>query len=166
MKDLEKFLQQAAEKLADTVNQGQPPQQQQQQQPRRQQQQQPRQPRNVRQAERAPLSEEIVEAEVIDAALAGPDPISAIDTRHLDPAVTHRPELATNISQADERMTSHVQQVVDHDIVHIRDASDALDGTPGPTIVPKKNPIVEMLKSPDSIRKAFIASQIFQRKFD
>ncbi|MEM7559896.1 MAG: hypothetical protein AAF394_12320, partial [Planctomycetota bacterium] len=90
-KDLEKFLQQAADRLAEKANRGQnaPP-------PKRstQQSSQARPPRNVRRAERAPIEPEIVEAEVIDVDLAGPDPISDIDTRHLDPAVSHRPELA------------------------------------------------------------------------
>ena len=161
-KDLEKFLQQAAERLAKKISKGlnTPP-------PKRstQQSSRARLPRNVRRAERAPIEPEIIEAEVIDVDLAGPDPISDVDTRHLDPAVSHRPELAQRISQADERMSSHIHDVMDHEIVKIRKASNALDGKERA----KKalgNPIAEMLRSPNSIKQAFIASQIFQRKFE
>lgn len=161
-KDLEKFLQQAADRLAEKVNKGQnaPPPKRSTQQPTR-----ARPPKNVRRAERAPIEPEIIEAEVIDVDLAGPDPISDIDTRHLDPAVSHRPELAQRISQADERMASHVEHVTDHEIVNIRKASDALDGKE-PAKQAVVNPIAEMLRSPNSIKQAFIASQIFQRKFE
>ncbi|MEC8554410.1 MAG: hypothetical protein VXZ82_05300 [Planctomycetota bacterium] len=161
-KDLEKFLQQAAERLAEKVKKGlnTPPPKRNTQQPS-----QARPPKNVRRAERAPIEAEVIEAELIDADLAGPDPISDIDTRHLDPAVSHRPELAQRISQADERMSSHIHDVMDHEIVKIRKASNALDGK-APAKKAMGNAIVEMLRSPNSIQQAFIASQIFQRKFE
>ncbi|MFN3191229.1 MAG: hypothetical protein ACE361_11945 [Aureliella sp.] len=175
--DLEKFLQQAAERLAEKVNEaagGPRPAPQKQQPPR--QPTPPRQPpRNVRRAERAPVEPDIIEPEIVDAdlvdqALSGSDPLSTIDTRHLDPAVSHRPQLGGRINQADERMSAHVKHVTDHDVVGLRTASTAVDSnleSDKRTGIERKsvaqNPLIEMLRNPDSLRAAFIAGEIFRR---
>ena len=162
-KDLEKFLKQAAERLADRVNESQGGR-------RKTQPAKNQPPRNVRQAERAPLEAEILDAEIVDAALDS-DPISDIDTRHLDPKIGRRPALAQEISRADEKMASHVQHVTGGDVVHIRDASSALQGASrdGKTTVRRRrqsvNPLINMLRHPDSLRSAFIAGEIFNRRF-
>ncbi|MCR9296049.1 MAG: hypothetical protein NXI32_25315 [bacterium] len=162
--DLERFLQQAAERLAEKVRQSEqasaaPP-------PRRDA------PKNIRQAERAGLED--LEPTAVDAVIVEPksaqdtNPLSQLDTRHLERKV--RPELAVEISLADEKMASHVQHVTSGDVVHLRDASSALQADrslDGRTQVRRRNlqvsPLVEMLRKPESLRAAFIASQIFDR---
>lgn len=162
--DLERFLQQAAERLAQKVNQ--------QNQPR------PRPARSMptRQAERAPLNPEIVDAEIVEAEVipdrqrreSGPNPLSNLDTR---------PGLAEIVSQADESMSEHIHQALDHDLGNLGSASAALDKTPGDNLLESQvssqvdrrekqiSPMIAMLRNPDSLRAAFIASQIFDRKF-
>ncbi len=163
--DLERFLQQAAERLAEKVRQGQG------EAPRPNPQRQP--PKNVRMAERAPverLEPEVVDAAVLEApAERGTNPLSQLDTRHLE--TRERPSLAQEISLADEKMASHVQHVTGGDVMHIRAASAALQGfrdEQGRTRVKNRerqvSPLVEMLRKPESLRAAFIASQIFERR--
>lgn len=161
--DLEKFLQQAAERLAEKVNQGQRPKRGSPASPAQ------RPPRNVRQAERAPLQPEILDAEIVDADLLGPDPLSDLDTRHLSTPSANRPKLARQIGMADERMADHVKHVTDHDLVHLRDASSALSASGGETSVEKRDmdvsPLIKMLRQPDSLRAAFIVGEIFKRPY-
>lgn len=153
--DLERFLQQAAERLAERVNQGA-------QQPARRQP-----PRPVRQAERQPVQQEpeILEAEIVEDIAhrreLGPDPLSNIDTR---------PGLAQEISLADEKMAGHLHEHLDHDIMHLRDASNALEASPASRVESRRDyqdsvtPLVQMLRNPDTIRTAFIASILFERR--
>lgn len=172
--DLEKFLQQAAERLAQKANASgrrtggtaRPA---------------PVQPGSTRRKEtssvprtgdRFPPTAEIIEAEVLDVEErrsrvlreAGPDPLSTIDTR---------PALAQSISQADERMGSHVHQVFDHELTHLRTASPSLGGSQAnqsdqPTEVSSramyKSPLLEMLRNPETLRAAFIVGEIFNRR--
>ena len=162
--DLEKFLQQAAERLAEKVKQGQQPSQR------------PvaRQPsRGVRETERAPV--EHLDPEIVDAVVLQPqrgldvNPLSQLDTRRLETIV--RKELAQSISQADERMASHVKHVTAGDVMHLRQASGALQGSntiSGSTDVKRRgrrvSPMVTMLRNPETLRAAFIASLIFNRR--
>lgn len=150
--DLEKFLQQAAERLAQKAGN--------------------RASTSARPSDSLPSSRQnaqppradIVTAEVIDSndgrlgnlRESGPDPLSTIDTR---------PTLAQNISQADERMLDHVNQVFDHQLSNLKAASSSLS-VPVPPVPNRAvdNPIVEMLCNPNSLRNAFIASEIFKRK--
>ena len=171
--DLEKFLQQAAERLAQKVNEAQ------RQAPKkppaspRPQAQQPRQSQSVRSAERRPTAfePEIVEAEVIEPSRfenrreLGPDPLSSIDTR---------PGLAQQISQTDERMVGRIHDVFDHDVSQLRESSAALKSsakgeTEKSIDLQRRNqqtsPLVNMLRQPETLRAAFMASEIFKRKF-
>jgi hypothetical protein len=185
--DLEKFLQQAAERLAQKANAsggrgqagGRGPGGG--QQPKRRPAGSTLPPGGPRRQEptsqagggqRPAPTAEIIEAEVIDGdearrrALreAGSDPLSTLDTR---------PALAQTISQADERMGSHLQQVFNHELTQLRAPSADLasgiaarsDATAGvPAKAQPANPIVAMLRNPDSLRAAFIASEIFKRR--
>lgn len=161
-RNLEDFLQQAAERLAEQVS-GQP-----------QRQTQPQTPPPVRQAERAGVrrqdDEEVMEAVLID---DGPDPLSTLDTRHL-PEWQSSP-LAQDISQRDERMEARVHGSLDHDIVELREASSALKGLPKPNIsdhaessVKRRekdvSPLINMLRNPESLRAAYLLSIIFERR--
>lgn len=166
--DLEKFLQQAAERLAQKVNQGRPPQRAPVSRP---------QARAIRQAERAPIEAEIIEAELLSPPIeSGPDPLSGLDTRNLDIQTNRRPALGQEIGMADERMVTHLKEALDHDIVQLRSASKALGGSPSPdTSDPGRtrvrhrskavSPFIQMFRNPDSLRAAFLASEIFGRRF-
>lgn len=150
--DLERFLQQAAERLAQKAgNRGAAS---------------PRPsaslPSAARQNSAQPPLAEVVTAEVIDTGSrlgnlreSGPDPLSTIDTR---------PALAQDISQADERMLDHVHQTFDHQLSNLKAASSSLSTQTSKTNRPSESPIVEMLRNPNSLRNAFIASEIFKRK--
>lgn len=183
--DLERFLQQAAEQLARKVSESQRPAGSRRTSPQSSPQagqnrgagrsNNPQPGRgNVRRAERLPPQAEVIEANVIGPINPedehGPDPLSDLDTRHLDPSVLHRPKFAGGIDQADERMSEHVRHVIDHDIVDLRDASRALGRHSDSSRVEKRtlhsNPLIEMLRHKDSLKSAFIASEIFRRKFD
>ena len=159
--ELERFLQQAAERLAERVKQGQKP-------PRPVAKQLP-----VRQAERTRFAPDIVDAEIVETTNSedlnrrelGPNPLSNLDTL---------PPLAQTISLADEKMASRVHEDLDHNLVQLRQASSALGparspGTSVSSIVQRRtvavSPLVEMLRDPKTIRAAFVASEIFHRKF-
>lgn len=169
--DLEKFLQQAAERLAQKAKASgrpasAPPR------PSAAAPSSPRRPEPPRKRELFAPTAEVIEAEVIDIEErhsrllreAGSDPLSTIDTR---------PSLAQSISQADERMGSHVHQVFDHEITQLKAASSTLSGSqPNQSDQPTevsfrattRNPLIEMLRNPETLRAAFIAGEIFNRR--
>lgn len=195
MSDLEKFLQQAAERLAQKLNDVQQPRQAQPpkqagaagQRPPRNQPASNRPPaksppaaerpqpqrlgqRSVRTAERVPPQAEIIEAEILPSGApreSGPNPLSSLDTR---------PALAQQISQADERMSGHVRNVFDHQVSQLRAPSGALGQgavhgniQAGLDLQRRQmdvSPLVKMLRQPQTLRAAFIASEIFKRKFE
>ena len=170
--DLEKFLQQAAERLAQKTG-SKPPVPGRPRPAAGMPRPQPSPPPKQAQAGRrlAPMAE-IIDAEVLEGddrrarALreAGPDPLSMIDTR---------PSLAQSIGQADERMGEHVQHVFGHELPHLASAAKPLMGSGqanqtdlATEVVFRKqfdNPLVAMLRSPDTLRAAFIVSEIFRR---
>lgn len=170
--DLEKFLQQAAERLAQKVNEAhRPPPKKPPAATRPKQSQRP--PQSVRSSERRPMAieDDIVEAEVIEPSSAGsrrsdgPNPLSSIDTR---------PGLAQTISQTDERMAGHMHDVFDHDVSKLHKPSAALKlSAKGETEKSidlhrrqqQVSPLVQMLRQPESLTAAFIVSEIFKRKF-
>jgi hypothetical protein len=166
--DLEKFLKQAAERLRDKIQQSQAPQRS------------PQTPPPVSPSQRRPqpqsLEPLVVEASLVQPRQLGEDPLSSIDTR---PSVAHelREHLAEDISQTDERMAGRVQQVFDHSISTLPSASTALQ-TNAPKSADQTNvavevnrrgrmssPFLRMLRKPDTLRAAFIAGEIFRRKF-
>jgi hypothetical protein len=175
--DLEKFLQQAAERLAQktagrTPAGGTRPSSPPTSSPRSRLRP-PASPQGGRQLPRS----EVVAAEIIEddstryrkLREAGPDPLSTIDTR---------PALAQSISQTDERMVDHVHQVFDHELTNLRSssaplgsaqslgASQANQSNVATEVVFRatyKNPLVEMLRNPETLRAAFIVGEIFKR---
>ncbi len=173
--DLEKFLQQAAERLAQKVNEGQRPTQPKpasggNQPPvaRPQPSAGPSRPSrpatgSTRSAERRPLQAEIVDAEIIEPQTnrreSGPNRLSNIDTR---------PGLAQQISQTDERMVEHMHDVFDHEVSNLRKPTGQGETEKSIDLQRRQqqvSPLVDMLRQPDSLRAAFIASEIFKRKF-
>lgn len=181
--DLEKFLQQAAERLAQKANAargasgsaraGQPPGQSQPSgAPLPSSNLRRREPPSSLRRERVAPTAEIIEAQIIEddekrrRALreAGSDPLSTIDTR---------PSLAQTISQADERMGEHVHQVFDHQLTQLRAPSTSLAASSSshsdhPSEVTSRtkavSPLIETLRNPESLRAAFIVGEIFKRK--
>lgn len=197
--DLEKFLQQAAERLAQKANaagRGQvtPPRpavrlpQQAGQAQRTSQSQYPAQApqtfapeSTARQREMAQMARggsggrfsagsEVVQAEILD---FDPPHLESLRDSAADPLsrIDARPSLAQSISQADERMVSHVHQMLDQQTP--RTASTSLGGSQAnqsnrPTEVSAretyKSPLLSMLRDPQSLRAAFIVGEIFNRR--
>jgi hypothetical protein len=169
--DLEKFLQQAAERLRDKLQQGQ-----QAQRPSSSSTQPPSPPRPTQRPTHRSNPSEVVEARVVRSLReSGPDPLSTIDTR---PSVGHdfNSNLAHEIGQADEKMAGHLHQVFDHRISNLPRASEALQAssprtsqTDEPIGVDRRenlvSPLIKMLRNPTTLRAAFLASEVFNRKF-
>jgi hypothetical protein len=166
--DLERFLQEAADRLARKVKQAEV-------------QARPARPKPIRQAERAPVDPEILDAEIVEADVVppparpsrgtgsqsmrtpqrlareqGPNPLSNIDTR--------RP-LARSIDLADERMAEHVQEALGQDLPPLGDATARDSGSQVERREQIHSPLLAMLRQPETLRAAFIASEIFKRKF-
>ena len=160
--DLEKFLQQAAERLAKKTN------------PNARAAPQPAAPRPplVRSPLERPPVAEVIEAEVIDEEVrrrmqreAGPDPLSTIDTR---------PQLGQIVSQSDQRMGNHVHQVFDHEITHLKAASSTLaqaglvkqtnESTEVTFRKTAPHPFLEKIGDPETLRAVFVLGDIFRRK--
>ena len=166
--DLEKFLQQAAERLRDKIQQSQP------------QQRSPQTPPPIRPSQRVsqsrPAEPQVIEATIALPRQMGDDPLSSIDTR---PSVGHemRNHLAEEITHSDERLAGRVHQVFDHSISTLPTASNALQPMAGKSTdqtntaveVNRRgrmsSPFLRMLRKPDTLRAAFIAGEIFRRKF-
>jgi len=173
--DLEKFLQQAAERLAQKLKQagqstspsgGKPSGTK----ARASVRSQPSSAASPSLAQRRPPPVvEIIEAEVMEDPQkrklreAGSDPLSTIDTR---------PALAQSIDQTDERLDSHLHQVFDHDLTHLRKASSSLAPSASTTdrateVVTRAtatSPLLATLRNPETLRAAFIVGEIFRRK--
>lgn len=147
--DLERFLQQAAERLAQKAGN--------------------RPPAAARPSASLPSANrnrpnpdqvEIVNAVIVDSTPqlgnlreAGDDPLSTIDTR---------PALAQSISRTDERMLDHVHQTFDHQLSQLKAASSSLS-VPVPEATQADSAFIKMLRTPESLLAAFIASEIFKR---
>jgi hypothetical protein len=162
--DLERFLQKAAERLKEKM----------------QQQESSQRPPSTPPRQRAPIGTssgpEVVEATIVNPRSLGDNPLSSIDTR---PSVaTERPQhLAKDISQTDERMEGRMQQVFEHSVSRLPNASGALqqnagrspDQTDQAIEVNRRDrmssPFLRMLRKPATLRAAFVASEIFRRKF-
>jgi hypothetical protein len=170
MSDLEKFLQQAAQRMKER-------------QQAAQQQARPAQPPPVQQAKQPPASSrplarkavhqgEIVDAEVVDLTPIeqGPNRLSKLDTRS-------KPGTA-NVSMADERMSEHLQQTFDHSVGTLPKSSASQ--APVSTVVANEQTnrkievetqkqdihwVTKLLQDPESLRSAFIASEIFKQRF-
>jgi hypothetical protein len=155
--DLERFLQQAAERLRqklEQANQPQPP---------------ARPPQPIRQAERArpvmhaEIVEEVVPASLVNPREAGPNPLSDIDTR---------PEIVHQFTRMDERMAGG-RDTFEHSVARLKmsssemgDVSSEITQSAGVRVRSKQSsPFVEMLRKPESLRAAFLASEIFARRF-
>ncbi|MFO0942994.1 MAG: hypothetical protein U0930_19830 [Pirellulales bacterium] len=179
MSDLEKFLQQAAQRMKERQQGGgqpaQRPPQQAQRPPQAQQPQQnrPQQPRQPLRPQGQVMQAEIVEAQLVDSnpRERGPDRLSNIDTR---------PRPGTDdVNMADERMASHVQQVFEHGVgqlsqkaaIQISDPSAAPSDdrsnrkTEVQTQARSVHWLAEMMQQPETVRALFIASEVFKRKF-
>ncbi|QDV24097.1 hypothetical protein [Aureliella helgolandensis] len=178
--ELERFLEQAARRLAEKIEQSQNPGRP---APR------PR-PQPTRQQERQRLDPDIVDAEIVEAKVVssnprelGPDRLSKLDTRK---------KADSDVDQADERMSSHLHDVFDQDdVMHLQKDAHALKpesntrssrssvkhetspgevrSTQGNNSVQRRNrsvsPMIEILRQPETLRAAFIAGEIFRPKF-
>jgi hypothetical protein len=179
MNDLERFLQQAAERMKQRLEQ-------QQQQAEQQKRPAPAPvQRSVRQVERAarraePGDDELVEAEIVD------HPHSSPGHTQFGTVAARKPPVTAGVDMADERMAERLHQVFDHSIGKIRQPSvQPTVSTPARRSqanqtnqtnqtnqrsevqrrVESVSPLISMLSNGDSLRAAFIISEIFQRRF-
>lgn len=178
MSDLEKFLQQAAQRMKERQQGGgqpaqRPPQQAQQPQRPPQQQNRPPQSRQPKRPQDQVREAEIVEAQVFESnpRELGPDRLSNLDTRP-------RPG-SDDVNMADERMASHVQQVFEHGVGQLsqKPAIKVSDTNAAPsddrsnrktevqTQAQNIHWLTQMMRQPETVRALFIASEVFKRKF-
>lgn len=199
MSDLEKFLQQAAQRMKERQQAAQQParpatsQQQSSQQSSQQQPpqaQRPPQPQRPPQTQQQPSARpatkpqfrnderraagqqgEILEAQLVDHTLRelGPNRLSNLDTRAAPGT--------TDVSMSDERLTEHLQQTFDHTVGKLPKGANQ---APVSTVVANEQTnrkievetqrqdvhwVSELLQHSESLRSAFIASEIFKRRF-
>lgn len=182
MSDLEKFLQQAAERMKERMReqQGGKKQAGKKQGGKQQGGQQPLQrPVSVRQSERAaPRAEEpeILEAEIVEPSL----PKSRQQrSEQIGNIRQRKPPVTENVELADERMAERMHQVFDHNLgqlsqnkmTAVNNASPAasLGLTNQSSEVDRReqatSPLIEVLRQPENLKAAFIVGEIFKRKF-
>ncbi len=166
MSNLEDFLRQAAERRKQRERGGQ-------------------QPSNVQKplADRPPnmYQPQILQAElVIEPEIIEPEIVIDVSDRHLKslkPTLPKTNRLAKEIDQADEKLEGRQKQVFDHQVGQLgkskKPKSKAKpqtkrlsDNQPTLEIAVDKpgDEVLEMLRHPQSLRVAFIASEIFTRK--
>jgi|694.fasta_scaffold148119_3 hypothetical protein len=91
----------------------------------------------------------------------------------------------SEVDQADERMAKHVKEWMDHPVSHLSNSqitaskesptAATADETPNVVLIDQstnvqhrqqhKSPLVEILRNRESLKSAFIVSEIFTRKF-
>jgi hypothetical protein len=140
----------------------------------------------VRKAER---TRQVVEAEVVEPIDEGesvsrrvtlPSPVSK---PHSVPTITSHATPSQQVDTADERMAKHVQDFLVHPVSQFSNESVATKDAIAAEIVPVQpmsqitsqteaqfrpahlHPMVAMLRSPDTLKAAFIISELFARKF-
>lgn len=137
------------------------------------------------------VESEVVEAEIIEPTLdENPRPRKRAKSRKSSEAPMSTslppPRLSSisEVDQADERMAKHVKDWIDHPVSHLsntqitasRESSTAA-ATDTSNVVSidqstnvqhreqHKSPLVDMLRNQESLKSAFIVSEIFTRKF-
>jgi len=144
-------------------SQQKPPQQPNRQQPPRQQQYSPPSPppRTIA----APLQQvEIVDAELAD----NSDRVSRLvdaDLRGTQQIAEHTRRLGAEVDTADEKMEAHLHQIFDHKLGQLKSSTTeaAVLQTDKAAAELSLTQIVQMLRSPSSIRDAVIMSEILRR---
>lgn len=168
MSDLEKFLQQAAERMKERTRQ---------QQPGPRPSDTSKQP--IRQKERA--APQVDEPEILDAELvdAAPAPKAKSLPRKLQSNIEKRKSpVSTNVDMADERMAQHLEQVFQHSVGQLgqqpinpgsRSTLGTGDLTNRSSEVDRRehmsSPLIEVLRQPENLKAAFIVGEIFRPKF-
>lgn len=175
MSDLERFLQQAAERMKQRME-GQAQASQAPQQTRPKAKGKPPKQVPVRQAERANAPhvevEELLEAEIVD------QPQVQSSGEKFGNVANRKPPVTSAVDRADERMAERLQQKFDHSVGQIQQKSTSRPSFSEPRAeqtnqaqeVQRRqesvSPLISMLRNPDSLKAAFIVSEIFRRKFE
>ncbi|MFO0922306.1 MAG: hypothetical protein U0905_07445 [Pirellulales bacterium] len=127
-----------------------------------------------------------VTAEIIDAEIIEPEVIEAeilsdtnISKRSFETHIPKNDRLAREVEQADDKMVSHVKQVFEHNVGHLKGGGKK-EKKGGPkriqpetpsepksqnTVPVEQSDLLQMLANPQTVRLAFIASEIFKTKF-
>lgn len=168
MSDLEKFLQQAAERMKERMREqqaGRPT---------------PQRAAPVRQRERS--APRVEEPEILDAELIDPEPVRKPvrqRSEQLSSIGQRKAPVTDSVDQADERMSEHMHQVFDHSLgqlsqkkmAAVNDVSPvaSIDLTNQSSVVDRReqinSPLIAVLQQPENLRAAFIVGEIFKRKF-
>jgi hypothetical protein len=89
-----------------------------------------------------------------------------------------KPPVTSGVDQADERMAQRLHQKFDHSVGQIEQKATSRPAFSEPRAeqtnqaqeVQRRqesvSPLISMLRDPDSLRAAFIVSEIFRRKFE
>lgn len=176
MSDLERFLQQAAERMKQRME-GQAQASQAPQQTRPKAKVKPPKQVPVRQAERANAphveAEELLEAEIVDQ-----PQVQSSSGEKFGNVANRKPPVTSAVDRADERMAERLQQKFDHSVGQIQQKSSSrpsfsesrAEQTNQAQEVQRRqesvSPLISMLRNPDSLKAAFIVSEIFRRKFE
>jgi hypothetical protein len=110
---------------------------------------------------------EPVEAEIVQPELRQRDAVSRHVQQHLrgnEEIAEHTRNLGAEVDLADEKLEAHLHQVFDHQLGQLKTSGD---GAAGPQAQGTHDlsavDILRLLRSPQSVRDAFIMSEIFRR---
>jgi hypothetical protein len=123
----------------------------------------------------APQRQEVIylepadEVEVIDAEVAelggGVGRHVSQHLRGSQQIAEHARNLGAEVDLADDKLEAHLQQTFDHKLGQLQQRAISVEATPqkasGPDVTADQ--ILHMLRSPASIRNAFVMSEIFRR---
>ena len=166
-RDIEEFLRRAAERRKKQLKQKQAGQAGQQQQQQRQPRAQP--PQRTQQPPRrlviADNEVEVVRKKKID---LRDESVSQHVSRHLDSSrVTEQAShLAEKLEQADERLEERLHKKFDHDLGSLEGKKRPEQIAPVVTsqaISPLANDLIEMLRTPKTMRQAIIIAEVLKR---
>ena len=165
-RDIEEFLRRAAERRKKQLKQkqgGEAGQQQQQRQPPAQRPARAQQP-----PRRLVISDDQVEVVRNRKQDLRDESVTQHVARHLDSSsiTEHASHLAENLEQADERLEERLHEKFDHDLGSLRDSARQEHVAPVvtvQTISPMANDLIEMLKSPQTVRQAIIIAEVLKR---
>lgn len=170
-RDIEEFLRRAAERRNKQLKQKQGGQAG--QQPVQQRKPPVQQPSRVKQPpRRLVISNDQVEVVRRETQDLRDEDVTEHVRRHLDVSdiTEHASHLAENLEQADERLEDRLHEKFDHDLGSLKDRQPLEQIAPVVTrqrISHLANDLIQMLKSPKSVRQAIIIAEVLRRpKFE
>ena len=169
--EVEEFLRRVAQmrSQAGAQGKGQPSQQPKQKQQKQPKQQRTKPPRLVPAREEGTPSIAPVQAEYVEAELAdNSDRVGRLVARDLSGAeqiAEHTRQLGAEVDAADAKMQAHFHQVFDHQLGRLKSSSveTALVETARSAPELSLDKIIQLLRSPGSIRDAIVMAEVLKR---